>query len=184
MHGAHELETPPEAHPGLLPDGLWVVDREASAVSFSVRHLAVATVRGRFTDFEGWVEAGPAGGRAGGRVAVESIDTGIDVRDERLRSPGCFDAERHPWMTFEGDVIELMPHFAVAGELTIADRTRPLVLAGAVTALTADRVAADLRGTVRRREFGLEWSALLDKGLPVVADAVAIRLQLTLRRRP
>src|SRR6218665_1926773 len=80
--------------------GLWKVDSSASGVAFSIRHAGVATVHGRFREFDGWLDVGPDGtGAAGGRVAVASIDTGVALRDRALRSRGCFDAARHHWMS-------------------------------------------------------------------------------------
>lgn len=113
----------------LVPPGRWVVDPEASVVGFSVRHLAVATVRGRFTRFEGWIEADESGhARAGGSVDVASIETRMEARDARLRSSDCFDAEHHPVFRFEGTAPAGDGRLEIVGDLTIMGRTRPLRL--------------------------------------------------------
>lgn len=170
--------------PTLTP-GLWVVERSASTVGFSIRHLAVATVRGRFTGFEGWFEVSPEGtGHAGGRVDVKSIDTGMEARDEHLRSAGGFHVSRYPEIAFEADLTASAPGFRLEGDLTIMDRTHPLELTGDVTSAHPDRVVVTARGVIRRREFGLQWSALIEAGAAVVGDRVPIRLDVTLRRRP
>jgi polyisoprenoid-binding protein YceI len=184
MNSTSATATPQAALLLGLPAGLWVVDEEASTVGFAIRHLA-ATVHGRFDAFEGWVEIdGAGGGRAGGRVAVASLDTGMAARDRHLLAADCFDAERHPSIELDGEIVGIVPAVEVRGGLTIMGRTRPLALTGAIPGLEADRVRLDLRGAVRRRELGLQWGALFHAGLPVVGDAVSIRLDVTLRRRP
>jgi polyisoprenoid-binding protein YceI len=183
MNSSTSATTTPQAALLLgLPAGLWVVDAEASTVGFAIRHLA-ATVHGRFGEFEGSVEI-DGGGRAGGRVAVASLDTGMAARDRHLLAADCFDAERHPRIGFDGELVAIVPEVEVRGDLTIMGRTRPLALTGAIPDLEADRVRLDLRGVVRRREVGLQWGALFHAGLPIVADAVSIRLDVTLQRRP
>ena len=80
----------------LIPTGTWTVDPAHTTVGFSVKHMGIANVRGKFTEFEGTLEMkGRLGDcRAHGTVKVASIDTGEAQRDEHLRSPDFFDAEQ------------------------------------------------------------------------------------------
>ena len=73
-----------------VPVGTWKVDPIHSSVAFEVKHLMISTVRGRFSEFEGTIEAAedsPSNSRARGSVKVASIDTGDPDRDAHLRSP-------------------------------------------------------------------------------------------------
>lgn len=163
--------------------GTWVVDPSASTVAFSIRHLAVATVHGRFARFGGRLDIDDGGrGRVHGHVNVASVETGVELRDRRLRSDGCFDAERHPAMTFAGELDLLARGFVVGGDLTIKGRTRRVDLDGGVTAADAERLSISVGGEISRREFGLHWSDLLEGGVAVVGDRVSVVLDLRLAR--
>src|SRR4051794_37958655 len=112
-----------------VPAGTWRVDPTHSSVGFEVKHLMIATVRGRFTEFEGTIEAAeddPSNSRAWGSVKVASIDTGDADRDAHLRSPDFFDVERYPEARFESTRVEHMEggRYRMAGDLTIKDETR------------------------------------------------------------
>ncbi|HET6551728.1 MAG TPA: YceI family protein, partial [Solirubrobacter sp.] len=78
--------------PQLVPAGAWRVDPERSTIAFALRHLMAATVRGRFTRFEGAVEHRAWGPEIRGVVHAASVETGNQARDERLREPAFLDA--------------------------------------------------------------------------------------------
>ena len=102
---AKQVETQLETEQGIVrvPTGTWNVDPAHSAVEFQVKHMMIATVRGRFTEFEATIEAAPEidDSRVYGAVEAASIDTNQPDRDAHLRSPDFFDAERHPQIRFE-----------------------------------------------------------------------------------
>ena len=79
----------------LIPTGVWTVDATHSTVGFAVKHMGIANVRGRFTEFEGTLEVGDdlASSSARGSVKVASITTEEEQRDEHLRSPDFFNVE-------------------------------------------------------------------------------------------
>ncbi len=114
---------------------------------------------------------------ASGRVTVEvaSIDTGIGMRDNHLRSDDFFDAPRYPQATFAvGGVRREGERVTVSGELTIRDVTRPLTVP--VTVAVADgtiRVTGEL--TLNRREFGIAYQSRLNP----IKDEVTVRFDLT-----
>lgn len=163
--------------------GTWVVDPSASTVAFSVRHLAVATVHGRFASFGGRLDIDDDGrGRVHGHVNVASVETGVELRDRRLRSEDCFDADHHPAMTFAGELDRLARGLAVTGDLTVKGRTRRVSLDGGIAAADAERLSISVGGEISRRELGLHWSALLEGGVAVVGDRVSVVLDLRLAR--
>ena len=85
-----------------IPTGTWNVDPAHSSVEFRVKHLGIATVKGAFREYEGHIEVGEdtASTRAWGTIKAASIDTGEPKRDEHLRSPDFFDADRYPEIRF------------------------------------------------------------------------------------
>ena len=91
----------------LIPTGTWTVDPAHSTVGFSVKHLGIATVRGRFEEFEGTLEIGEdlTAARAYGTAQVSSINTDEPARDEHLRSADFFGAESNPELRFESTAI-------------------------------------------------------------------------------
>ena len=82
----------------LIPIGTWTVDAAHSTVGFAVKHMGIANVRGKFTEFEGTLEVGEdlAHSSAQGSVKVASISTDEKQRDEHLRSPDFFNVEEFP----------------------------------------------------------------------------------------
>src|ERR1043165_8180831 len=96
------VETPDiTAIPGYTA-GTWVADAVHSEVGFSVRHMMVSNVRGRFTDFEATITMAPnpLDSTATATIRLGSVETGNAKRDEDLRSGGFLDVENHPEMTF------------------------------------------------------------------------------------
>ena len=168
--------------PIFVPHGLWAVDRERSAARFRVKHLLVATVEGSFGELAGMVSSAGHELRAEGSVQVASIDTGIAERDARLRGGGFFDVQQHPQITFHATEARHEPdgRWSVRGDMTIMGRTAPLTFA--TTVAEGDhgpRITA--RGSLSRREHGLDWPGLLHSGRAVVGDRVDIELVLELR---
>lgn len=145
----------------------WRIDRTRSTVGFRIRHFGIATVRGEFTSFAAELQRGD-GLTVEGHVDVASVETGDEVRDQRLREE-FFDAARFPAITLRatGDG-------RLVGELTIRDVTRPVVLSLDMEQLDAETLHACARGTLRRSDFGLDWDALKQAGRLLVADEVRI----------
>ncbi|HYN90864.1 MAG TPA: YceI family protein [Thermoleophilaceae bacterium] len=167
---------------GLLPAGSWTIDASRSTVGFAVRHLRVARVRGRFTAFEGRLDAHGAV-RVAGTVEAASIDTGEPIRDEHLRSAAFFNAVGYPTVryaaeqaTFDGG--------RLAGALTIRDVTRPLTLRTTATPGPSASVRITAQGHLSRRDFGLEWDGLIQAGEVAVSDRVDVLVDVLAVREP
>lgn len=98
-----------------LPLGTWHIDPVHSTAGFEVRDMAhlFATVRGRFTDYDGVVEVTPDGARAAGTIRVASLTTDHAERDENLRSPQFLDASAWPEMRLESEQFDVAPDGAV-----------------------------------------------------------------------
>lgn len=170
----------------MLAAGSWQVDPAHSVVEFRVRHMMIATVKGRFRDFDGAIVSGEAPSVAGS-IRVGSLETLDARRDEHLRSPDFFDVERFPEITFEASAIELNgdgERFLVPGELTIKDVTRPVLLDGlfhgaGVHPDGGERIAFALRGELDRTDFGLVWNRALETGGMLVGNTVELALDVS-----
>ena len=172
-----------------VPAGTWKVDPSHSSVGFEVKHLMIATVRGRFTEFEGTLEAAeddPSNSRAHGTVQVASIDTGDPDRDAHLRSPDFFDVERYPEARFESTRIQHVEGgtYRIAGDLTIKEVTREVEFDATVEGSGEDpwgneRVGVSVRGSVDRTDFGLTWQQKLAAGGVLVGEEVKILIDLS-----
>jgi polyisoprenoid-binding protein YceI len=168
----------------------WQIDGAHTSVEFAVKHLMIATVRGRFGKVSGTVVT-PAGSPAHSTVSVaievDSIDTREAQRDAHLRSADFFDAEKFPKITFVGrrTTGDLEGSFRLIGDLTIRGTTREVILE-----VTSEGRAKDSRGnqragysartTILRKDFGLTWNQLLEAGGVAVGDEVRISLDLEL----
>lgn len=172
-----------------LATGLWEVDAAHTIVAFSVRHMTIATVTGRFPDVTGQLRVTDDGtATITARIATDTVWAGHPRRDELVRSPEFLDVEHYPELTFTGR-IEAWPAAAggpvdATGELTIKGTTQPVQLTGTFGGVVTHRGAtragftADTR--IDRREFGLAFAGMLDTGGAVVSNDVELHLEVEL----
>ena len=174
----------------LVPQGAWEADPARSTVGFTVRHLKVTKVRGRFGKITGVIRCDRDGMTSiDGRVEVASIETGDHRRDARLCAEEFFDAGRYPTIAF-GAISEAtgsgeVP--VVRGTMTMRGVSRPLELEvdapGSPVAGNGDlRIRAN--GVLSRRAFGLTWDSAFAAGGLVIDDRVALQLEVVLCPRP
>jgi len=159
------------------------VDGSHSTFGFAIKHLGVATVRGKFTKFAGAFEGPEADMTAAkGEVKVEvaSLTTENEQRDAHLRSADFFEADRYPYITFKLAGIEKSSDgYKIRGELTIKDVTRPVVLDATVEGPVPDpfggkeRLGVTATGNVNRMDFGLNWDGIAG-AVPVAAHNVKL----------
>jgi polyisoprenoid-binding protein YceI len=169
------------------------LDPAHSSAEFGVKHLMIATVKGRMKIPRGTVRydaRDPAATLVEADVDVASIDTGAPDRDAHLRSPDFFDAAQHPTMRFVATHAEPTGEGAgqLAGELTIRGVTRPVVLDVEMDGEADDpwgkhRVALTARATLDRTEWGLAWNKALETGGVLVGDKVKVELHVSLVER-
>jgi polyisoprenoid-binding protein YceI len=168
----------------------WTIDTAHSSVEFSVKHMMIATVRGRFTEFAGTVvlnEQNPEASSAEGWVEINSVDTRDAARDAHLRSGDFFDAEAHPRMTFRSTRIRRTggDSFKVAGEMTIRGVTREVVFDVTYEGENMDPWGNRRRGftaqtSFNRKDFGLTWNVALETGGVLVAEQVKVNVEMEL----
>lgn len=167
--------------------GTWAIDASHSVVGFTARHLMIAKVRGRFQGFNGTIEVGedPLASKVDVVIDAASVTTAEDKRDAHLRSPDFFDVETYPELRFRGTTVRPTGArtFALDGELTIRDTTRPVTLEAEYDGLAADpwggqRVAFTARTEIDREEYGLTWNQALEAGGVLVGKTVKIELEV------
>ena len=164
-----------------IPSAVYTVDPAHSSVGFEVKHMGIATVRGRFGTFEGKIDATGDAPVLEGTVDVSTIDTGDANRDGHLKGPEFFDADQHPTISFHSTGTELGGggQITLEGEITIKGITKPLELTGEIAENGQDpwgneRVGFEVEGKIDRREFGLEWNQTLPNGNLLVANDVKL----------
>jgi polyisoprenoid-binding protein YceI len=163
-----------------IPAGTFVADTVHSSVGFAVPY-AVASFTGTVTDFE----ASLVDGRLTGEARIESIQTKDENLQAHLLSPEFFDAERHPTLSFSGDLVREGDEATVEGEITIKGITKPVVLRGTIVGPAVDhfgatRVGLKLETTIDRTDFDIKWNMPLPNGEPALANDVTLTADLTL----
>jgi len=171
----------------LIP-GRWALDPAHSAVGFTIRHLGVSKVRGRFQRFDVDVVVGAslADTSVTATIDLASIDTGNADRDAHVRSADLLDVERRPTMAFRSTTIaEARGGWTVVGDLTIGEITRPFELAVELGGIedfpgSPRHAGFEATGELRRKDFGIDIA--LPPGVNVVAlgDVVKIELDVQL----
>jgi polyisoprenoid-binding protein YceI len=171
-----------------VPTGTWTLDPVHSSAHFAVKHMVVATFRGRFDDFDAKLVADESGARLEGVVKADSIVVKDPNLGGHLKSPDFFDTERHPEIRFVSSDLKRDGDKLVAeGELTIKDHTHPVTARGSitdpfVTLGDVEKIGLTLETKVDRQQFGLNWNAPLPRGGVALADEVTITVELELAR--
>lgn len=168
----------------------WAVDPSHTHVEFAIRHMMIATVKGRFGGIAGSVlidEQQPAKSRVDVTIDVATIDTREAQRDAHLRSADFFDAERFPQLTFRSTRVERLgaDRYKVAGDLTIRSQMRPVVLDVTAEGRGKDPWGGERAGfsatvKIKRSDFGLMWNQTLETGGVLVGDEVTITVDAEL----
>ena len=167
----------------------WQIDPAHSNVSFSVRHMMVSNVRGEFTKVSGTVEGDektPAQAVITATIDATSINTREAKRDDHLKSPDFLDVAKYPTITFKSKKVEPSGsgQFKVTGDLTLHGVTKEVVLdVSDVTAPIKDpmgktRAGAQASTKIDRKDFGINWSKVIDGGGLMVGDEVAISVDV------
>jgi polyisoprenoid-binding protein YceI len=168
------------------PAGTWAIDSAHSSVGFSVRHMMVSKVRGRFTDFTADIVTAenPLDSTVNATVQMASIDTGDSNRDEHLRTNDFFDIEHHPTMTFRSTKLEgAGSDYKLHGDLTVRGVTRPVVFDLELGGVAKDpwgntRAGFTVTGSINRKDFGVKYNAPLETGGVMIGDKVTIDLDI------
>lgn len=166
----------------------WKVDKSHSNVRFTVSHMVIAEVDGRFTDFDVVFQSDGedfAGASVEAIIMTASVNTDNERRDNHLRSADFFDAEKHPEMKFKSAKFAKVSDtkYKVSGDLTIRGNTKPVTLDVTFRGKITDgrgnnRIAWKGTTTIDRFEFGTVWNKALETGNLVVGREVGITINL------
>ncbi len=165
----------------------WNLDKDHTTLGFQVAHMVVTQTKGKFTEYSGTVEMDPEAKEFKTFDAViqtKSVVTDHKKRDEHLRSPDFFDAKTFPTMTYTmksykktGDT------YTALGDLTLRGVTKEIILVGTFNGVAKDpwgntRAGFTAKGTLNRKDFGMEFSMVLDNGGLMVGDDVKLLLEI------
>jgi polyisoprenoid-binding protein YceI len=173
----------------------WMIDEAHSHVGFTVKHLALTTVRGQFRKYSGTVKADDASAKIQAleaKAVVATIDTGNEKRDKHLQGEDFFDAAKFPELTLKcaGEKVKWTgTAFEATCDLTMRGVTKPAVFKGEATAPVklkmGDnqlRVSYTASAKVNRKDFGLAYAKMVE-AVPIVSDDVTITIELELFRK-
>lgn len=168
----------------------WELDPAHTTVQFSAKHMMITTVKGRFSDVSGTIEADeahPDASSAEASIDAASIDTRNEQRDAHLRSADFLDVEHNPVISFrskrvEGAAGKAGDRFKVTGDLTIRGTTREITLDATYEGKIRDLEGKERAGfsattSIDRRDFGLVWNQALETGGLLVGNEISISIE-------
>jgi polyisoprenoid-binding protein YceI len=170
----------------LPPAGKYELDIAHTAVEFVARHI-LTKVRGRFTDFSGWIEIGdnPEESSAEVEIKTASIQTNTEQRDQHLKSDDFLNVEKWPVMTFRSTAVRHTKgaNFELDGELTIRDVTRSVTLQGEYLGTETNPsgvtvVAATAKTVLEREDWNVNWNMVLETGGFLVSKTVDLEIEV------
>lgn len=168
----------------------WQLDKAHSGIDFSVRHMMISTVRGRFEEFDGTFEVNetdPTQSKIEVEIQVGSVNTKEEQRDGHLQSPDFFDVAQYPTMTFKSKRIEKVDdqYLNLIGDLTIKGVSNEVSLAVEYAGQAKSpwgTINAGFTGStkINRKDWGLSWNQALETGGVLVGDEITINIELEL----
>ncbi|MGH2521412.1 MAG: YceI family protein [Anaerolineales bacterium] len=172
----------------------WKLDPAHSQITFTVRHMMISNVHGRFENFDATVafdEQHPENSSVEVKIDAASINTREPVRDNHLRSPDFLDAANYPTLTFTSKRVERVDDFSgrIVGDLTIRGLSREVALdveyAGkAISPWGKVSAGFTARTRINRKDWGLNWNHALETGGFLVGDNININIELELVQEP
>jgi polyisoprenoid-binding protein YceI len=172
----------------------WTIDTSHSQIQFSVRHMMISNVRGRFENFNGTVELDeqkPEATTVDVKIDVASVNTRDPQRDGHLKSPDFFDAEKYPDLTFVSKKVKQADtsHAQLVGDLTMHGVTHEVTLnvefngtAKSPWGTTSAGFSAETK--INRKDWGLVWNQTLETGGVLVGEVITISIELELVKQP
>ena len=168
----------------------WTIDNNHSKVGFSIAHMAVSEVEGKFNEFDGTVTAKSDdfnGAQVEFTSKTASIDTDNERRDNHLKSPDFFDAEKFPETKFKGTLVKDGGKYKLKGDLTMHGVTKPVefdvTYGGTINHGKGTKAGFKLTGKINRQDYGLTWANKVPTGELVVGDEVELIVKVELDKK-
>jgi polyisoprenoid-binding protein YceI len=171
---------------------MWTVDKSHSSITFTVTHLVISEVDGTFKSFAGSVNTTNTDftdAVIDFSVDVKSINTDNEMRDNHLKSPDFFDAEKYPQITFKGSSFKKVSgvKYELKGNLTMHGVTKPVTFDVNYGGMVNDPYGNTKAGfkavaTINRFDFDLKWNTLTETGGAMVGSDVQIVVKLELAK--
>lgn len=174
--------TPPTPVPGQ-----WAIDPDHSTIRFIARHIGFAEIHGRFNRFSGslWVAERMKDSQLEVYIEADSIDTGVRMRDDHLRSSDFLDAAVYPYLRFTGGqfVHRGGSRWAVTGVLDLHGVSRTVKLEttylGLGTGMEGEpRAACKAVTELHREDFTLNWQKMLARGIAAIGATIRVELDI------
>jgi polyisoprenoid-binding protein YceI len=184
LAGALALGTVTLAH---AQSSTWKIDPAHSAAEFTVRHMGLSNVHGRFGGVTGQITLDPADlSKSSVKATIDTttVDTGVAPRDTDLKSPNFFEVAKYPTMTFVSkSVTKNGDGYTVAGDLTMHGVTKQVILAmdspsKELAMGKQTRRGFDATTSIHRQDFGLNWGGALKSGDAMIGDDVKVTLEV------
>lgn len=165
----------------------FVIDNLHSEIEFKVKHLMISTVTGRFTEFNAQIISETedfTDAQITFEANVDSITTNILDRDNHLKSADFLDVENYPKISFKSnEIVKYNNDYHVIGLITIHGVEKEVTLMGDYNGNNVDfygntKYGFELRGTIKRSEFGLTFNPITDKGGLLVSDDVILNVSV------
>ncbi len=170
----------------------WNVDASHSNVKFSVSHMVISEVEGSFSGYEGTLDAPGAdfnNSTINFSVNVGTVNTNSEQRDGHLKSADFFDVTKYPTMNFKSTSFKKTTgnNYQLEGNLTIKGVTKKVTFDVTYGGTVKDpygniKAGFKAKGSIKRMDYGLTWSALTEAGGMVVGDEVAIMFNIELAK--
>jgi polyisoprenoid-binding protein YceI len=169
----------------------WTIDPAHSEISFRVKHLKFSNVRGRFKEFTGRIYTNSDDFRAAEievRINSASVDTGVEQRDQHLRSTDFFDTLQFGEISFISRKMvatDMENYFALQGELTIKGIKKSITLDVEFGTIIKDpwgveKALFSISGKINRKDWGLNYNSVLETGGFLISEDVWIQCEVQL----
>ncbi|MFD9892564.1 YceI family protein [Amycolatopsis sp. NPDC059027] len=171
----------------LPPAGPWTIDPMHSSVVVTARHLGIASIKARFPEVSGRIDVGRPAERSSvyAEIGASSIDTGIKMRDDHLRSAEFLDVDKYPVITFASTGLRQRgaDSWTLAGELTLHGEKRQVELDLTYGGYGPDpwggvRAAFHAETQLHRNEFAINYNAMVRAGVAAIGTTVKVELDI------
>jgi polyisoprenoid-binding protein YceI len=166
----------------------WTIDPNHSVIQFKVKHLGISNVAGTFKHFTGDVQSENedfSQARVRCIIDADSLDTNNQQRDKDLKSSDFLDTQKFKEIKFEGLLKKINDHYELAGELTIRETVKSILMEAEFTGLGKGRfgdtrAGFELQGKLNRKDFGLSWNMLTEAGGFIIGEEIKLHFDIQL----